>query len=81
MNGSLAFKKPKRFAKMLGIDVYVVMHVKAVLAVINHKKVDLCPDQFKAFCDSFLDFYYQNDRLNWNFQNTTVSHSSENQNV
>ena len=56
----MAFKKPKAFAKMLGIDVYVIMHFKAILAIINVKKVEVDADEFESFCNVFLDWFYQN---------------------
>ena len=57
---------------MLDIPAYVVQHFVTILAVLCEKKAKPIPEEFEAFCNAFLDLFYPNEDLNWNFQNPTV---------
>ena len=68
----LAFSHPKALAKMLDVPAYLVNHFVAILAVLCEKEAETIPEEFEAFCNSFLDWYHASKNLCWNYQNTSV---------
>ena len=49
------FKKPKKFAAILGIPVWIVRNHATILAVISDKKASINADAFEDFCDDHLE--------------------------
>ena len=58
---------------MLDIPTYIVMHFITILAVLCEKEAEIITEAFEAFCHEYLDFFYGNSSINWNFHNPTVS--------
>ena len=56
---------------MLDVPVYLVQHFVAVLAVLSEKEAEIDIEAFEAFCNEFLNWFYPNPDVNWNFQNTS----------
>ena len=58
---------------MLDVPTYMVMHFVTILAVLCEKDAEPIPEAFEAFCNAYLDWFYPNPDVNWNFHNPTVT--------
>ena len=63
--------RPKKFAAIIGVPVWIVRDVATLLSVINSKHADIDPDEFEKFCDQHLEKWY-NSPQSWNRHNPTV---------
>ena len=66
------FDHPLAFSKMLGIPVFYVQHMAAILKVLSSKKAIIDPDLFEDFCNGHLDEKFKNSKTKWNHHNPTV---------